>query len=509
MLKIFDKTRSVVAIDLSNDALTRAVLLSTDGEHYYLEGWEYYSEQDSGSTDFIQDFKPEAVTVVLGDGHTLCFAVPDLSPFNLEIEKRKRGLLLENQNTDYIIVSQSSLLATIRKETAEEVLTSVKETFPEIPCFSINQSLVALFYTYLRSYQPHSEMRVGLLHWSGPIISLLVVQTEMPIWEGSIEINTNDPAEIYTEISTLLQTAREKLNSTNYDLLLLAGDCESTDVKAFQGLAKQVELFSPYRNKAFEFGRKLGLRRKDAQQDGHRLATAIGSAGMFLEGLGINLATTDVQLAHEIPLNRIVNREKTIFDLLGSSIAKASALIFALIMTQGQILLLGLLVALSLFGYGYYQQYQEFAQINLQMAQEHERATQLVDARTKHDEYNRKIEAINQRLSIINEIRKNQLTIKTVFNEVDSRIPAGLVFGEVDVTDNNVKIKGYAPERTAVFAFANRLGQSLGVFADVVPVYDDKTNIGNYEISCKYIGPIPINNIPVPDIPISIRKKEK
>ncbi len=78
MVNFFGKSRSIVAIDLSNDLFTKAVLIASDGERFTLEGWDYYSEQDNGTTNFLQNFKPEAITVALSDSHTLCFAVPDL-----------------------------------------------------------------------------------------------------------------------------------------------------------------------------------------------------------------------------------------------------------------------------------------------------------------------------------------------------------------------------------------------------------------------------------------------
>src|SRR5262245_844793 len=109
MVTVLTKRRAVVSVDLSDDAITKAVLLSSDGEHFLLEKWELYSEQSGVGTDLTQGCKVEAITAVLGDGHTLCFAVPELDSYNIEIEKRKRGVNAETQIADYLNVSRSGL----------------------------------------------------------------------------------------------------------------------------------------------------------------------------------------------------------------------------------------------------------------------------------------------------------------------------------------------------------------------------------------------------------------
>ncbi len=496
MVNLFNKSRSVVAIDLSNDLLTKAVLIATDGERFSLEGWDYYSEHESGDTNFLQNYKPEAITVSLSDAHTLCFAIPDLTAINLEMEKRKRGLSVETQYSDFIKVSQSSILAAIHRDMAEEVIKSVRDTFPAIPQISITQSMIALMYVYLRSYQPQPETRTAIVHWAGSFISVLVAQTEIPIWEGSAEVKSDNREEAYLEISALLQTANEKLAISNYDLLLLAGECDNDDVKKLHNFASHVELISPYRNSAFEFGRSLGARRKEAQLEGHQLAVAIGSAGMLLENIGLNLANTDIELQHELPIDRLIEVEPTITNIISDSLKSFTKKTIPLLLEQSRILVVGIIIAISLFSYRFYTIYQENSKLTQDIYKEQGRAAQLVDIRTKNDEYNRKIKAIKERTSTINEIRKEQLIVRTVLKEIDARIPKGIVFSELTINDINVKIKGYAPERPAVFEFAKQLGTSINVFADVVPTYDDKTNIGNYEISCKYVGSVPVNTPP-------------
>lgn len=506
MVNFFGKSRSIIAIDLSNDLFTKAVLIASDGERFSLEGWAYYSEQDNGNTDFLQNHKPEAITVALSDAHTLCFAVPDLTGFNLEMEKRKRGLSVETQHSDFLKISHSSILAAIHKDMAEEVLKSVRDTFPGIPEVSITQSMVALFYVYLRSYRPQPEVRTAIVHWAGSFVSVLVAQTEIPVWEASVELKSEDREEAYLEISALLQNANEKLSASQYNLILLAGDCQAEDVKKMRNFADQVELISPYRNGAFELGRNLGIRRKEAQAEGHQLAVAIGCAGMLLERVGLNLANTEIELFNELPMERLIEVEQTVTTIISSTIKSAVKKTVPLLLEQAQILAFGVILAVGIFGYRFYYNYQENNRLSQEMAKEESRAAQLVDIRAKYDEYNGKIKAIKERSTIISEISKEQLTVRTVLKEIDLRMPKGIVFNELIVQDRNVKIKGYAPDRLAVFDFAKKLGVSIDLFADVVPTYDDKTNIGNYEINCRYIGEIPINTFSLPN---TITEKNK
>ncbi len=422
------------------------------------------------------------------------------------MEKRKRGLSVETQHSDFLKISHSSILAAIRKDMAEEVLKSVRDTFPGTAQVSINQSMVALFYVYLRSYRPQPEVRTAIIHWAGNFVSVLVAQTEIPVWEGSVELKSEDREEAYLEISALLQSANEKLSALQYNLILLAGDCESDDVKKMRNFADQVELISPYRNGAFELGRNLGVRRKEAQIEGHQLAVAIGCAGMLLERIGLNLANTDIELFNELPMERVINVEQNIASLISTTVKSAVKKTVPLLLEQAQILVVGIIIAVGILGYRFYNNYQENNKLSQEIAKQESRAAQLVDIRVKYDEYNGKIKAIKERSAAINEISKEQLTIRTVLREIDLRIPKGIIFSEITIEDKNVKIRGYAPDRLAVFDFAKKLGTSIDLFADVIPTYDDKTNVGNYEITCKYIGEIPINSFSTPK---TITEKKK
>ncbi|KAF0210111.1 MAG: hypothetical protein FD167_5409, partial [bacterium] len=298
----------------------------------------------------------------------------------------------------------------------------------------------------------------------------------------------------------------EKLSALQYNLILLAGDCESDDVKKMRNFADQVELISPYRNGAFELGRNLGVRRKEAQIEGHQLAVAIGCAGMLLERIGLNLANTDIELFNELPMERVINVEQNIASLISTTVKSAVKKTVPLLLEQAQILVVGIIIAVGILGYRFYNNYQENNKLSQEIAKQESRAAQLVDIRVKYDEYNGKIKAIKERSAAINEISKEQLTIRTVLREIDLRIPKGIIFSEITIEDKNVKIRGYAPDRLAVFDFAKKLGTSIDLFADVIPTYDDKTNVGNYEITCKYIGEIPINSFSTPK---TITEKKK
>src|SRR6185436_19253867 len=100
---------------------------------------------------------------------------------------------------DYLNIARSGILAAIHRDTAQEILKSVKDTFPGIARLSISQSMVSLLYIYLRSYRPQIETRAALLHCAGQIASLMLIQTEMPVWAGSIDISNSDKETIYSE----------------------------------------------------------------------------------------------------------------------------------------------------------------------------------------------------------------------------------------------------------------------------------------------------------------------
>jgi hypothetical protein len=493
MVAILAKMRWVISVDLSDDSTTKAVLVASDSERFLLEKWEFYSEQNSGTADLADGYKPEAITAVLGDAHTLCFAVPELDSRNIEMEKRKRGVATETQRADYLNICGSGILAAVQQETSDEIIEGIKATFPNVSNLSISQSMVALLYVYLRSYRPQSDVRTALLHCTSRLISLLVVQREMPVWAGTVEVKAGEKETNYSEIWALLQTASEKLGDRGYDLLLLAGDCDSEDVKEMHNFASHVELFSPYRNNAFELGRGSGQRRAEAQMEGHRLAVAIGGAGMLLERVGINLSDTDMELERDLPIERVIAKEQTAVDLAVGGIRVVWQKAIPFLLGQSRLIIASLIMAVAVFGYRYREATTVMQQLDREIKREQERATSFVDIRARQEEYNRKIEEVKVRTAAINEIGRRQMTVKTVLDELDQRIPNGLVFTELEVDETKLKLKGYAPERLAVNAFANRLGQSLGVFADVMPAYDDKTNAGSYEINCKYIGPVPAN----------------
>lgn len=498
MFGFISKTETVVAVDLSDDTTTKAVVVSSSGDKLLVQNWEFYSEEDSGGSDLISGYKPAAIAAVLGDGHALCFPTPEIDQHNLDLEKRKYGVTGDNQITDYLNISRSALLVSAYRETTQEVVEGVKSTFPDIPNIVISQSMVSLLYLYLRCYIPEVETKTAILHFAGQIVSLLVVQTEMPIWEGSVDINRQDKEAMYSEIYALLQAPADKLDSRPYDLLLLAGDCSEKDIDAMRGIASRIELFSPFKNKVFEFGQGVGKRQRELTKQGHRLAVAIASTGLLFEGVGVNLANTEIDLQKELSLHKISQKEQLPSSAFLAILSNGLQVALPVIFGQTKLLLAGLIAGFLFVGYQFYNIASEIEAIDKAIGKERERATELADVSSKYNEYKKKIAEFKTEVATIEELRKSQLTVKQVLDELDARIPKGLVFTEVEVQGTDLKLKGYAPDRLAVISLANRLGQSIGTFADVVPVYDDKTNIGNYEITCKYIGTIPVNSLPVP-----------
>jgi hypothetical protein len=329
------------------------------------------------------------------------------------------------------------------------------------------------------------------------------MHTEMPVWTGTVEIPTHPENEdngsmLYSEISALLQTANEKLSQSHYDLLLLAGDCDAEDLRALRGFAARAELLNPWQQRAVEISPRMMGRQMALTTDGHRWAAALGGATMLLENTGMNLATTTVNLNREFPLLRPVQHQQTVSRAIQQAGQWLGSAGWSLVRQQRYILAASLLISLFAIGYRYYNISNQLADLDSALQRETQRALVVADVQAKYDAYSKKTHQIQAQITAINAIRQKQLTVGTVLQEIDKRVPAGLVFGNVEIRETTVKIKGYAPERAAVFTFANRLGQSFGVFGDVVPVYDDKTNVGNYEIQCRYLGPIPTNELPTP-----------
>jgi hypothetical protein len=497
-----ESVREIAALDLTDDTIFKTVLVTANGNRFPLKRAEIYSGEQSTGEGLLKNSKPEALLAIVGEQDSSCFVLQDVNEQNIEMEKSGHGLTRDNFYSDYLSVYNNALLVAMQREAAEEAINNIKVIFPGVGKYVNTSWVVCHYYAYRRAYPAQGDLRAALVHCTSKWISVLVVQSDMqlPVWFGTMPVVAGDMEHNYNEICNMLKEADSKAGGTHYDLMLLSGECDYEDVRALleRNPANQIELFNPFRNNAFEMTMLSEREKTNIQKTAHRYVLALGAAGMYLEQVGVNFSDEPINLYKEIPVERAVNKNYTpvgaILEIAGKGISTAVPLIFS----QTPILIAALLIMIGMFGWNFYTVEKDLLKISSDMSKEQKRAESLADIRARYDEYKNKITAINDRVNAVREIQQRQFTINTVVNEIDVRVPPGLIFGDVDIQGTGIKIKGTAPDRTAVASFSRRLGESMGKFADVTPVFDDKGNTGAYEISSRYIGPVPDNPRPLP-----------
>lgn len=488
MLSLLKEAREVVSVDICNDLITKAVKLRMDATVYRVDGFEYYTEDGSSESGFTLSKGVEAVCAVLGDNHSVVFAVTEVCPENLDIQKRKCGVNGEQQIADYVNAYRGGLIAALHKETSAEVVDGISATFPNVAKVVVGQVAVSLHYLYLRC-RPQQNENVLLVNFAGQSVTGLILENGTALWAGSAQL-TEDSKELLLDFA---RTAMEKAAILQLDRILLSGDCTSRELQDMQGLAPEIEFFSPLQKGVFEVGRLNSKQARELEQNGHRLAVAIASAGMVFERVGVNLSTTDFELSKNLCSHRHEHTQVDPFATHLQTLSNSLAQLLPAVMAQRRILSAALLLSLLITGYKYYSVHRESSLLQESRRIEQARASSLAQTRKRHEEYLSRIDELRSKIAAIEEIGRNQLTVRKTLYELVERVPKGIVFSELSIQNRDVHLKGYAPDRSAVITLTNRLGQSIGTFADVTPIYDDKNDTGNYELTCKYTGTIPFN----------------
>lgn len=489
MLSLLTEARGVVSVDICNDLITKAVKLRFYDNIFYVDEFEKYTEEGGSESGLPFSKDVETVCAVLGDNHSVAFAVTEVTPENLEIQKRKCGVSATQHIADYVNAGRGGLIVALRRETSAEVVEGVLAAFPGVSKVVVGQVAASLHYLYLR-LRPDQNENVLLANFAGQSVTALILESGTALWVGSVQLKTTEDSK---EVLDFLKTGTEKAGVLRLDRVLLCGDCSNRELQSVSELASEVEFFSPLQPGIFEIGRLSSKRAAQLQKNGHQFAAAIASAGMIFERVGVNLSTTDFELRKELSPYREEQKQPDPLILRLRTLSTSFRQLLPVVMAQSHILCTALLLALLVIGYRYYSLHREDVFLQESRRIEQARAASLVQTRERHKEYLRKIGELRSRSAAIEEIGRNQLTVRKALYELGERVPRGVVFSELSIQNREVQLKGYAPDRSAVITLANRLGQSAGAFADVVPVYDDKNDVGNYELTCKYVGAVPLN----------------
>lgn len=479
-----------------------AAILSSDGANSCIENIYNYRGNDS-----FEDLKDQINRgyAIVGEELGSFFHITPRSRTNLEIHKAIHGVT-DGHYYDYMDFDERGVLIAITKDEASEVLDKASVTFPSIPEFLLGNSLLALFWGYCRSYTPSIDDHTFLFHVRSECLSAILAHGETPIWSGSLTVSEKiDRDEWIIRINQLIKAAHEDLtklaSSNEFDRVILSGDFENSDCislsKIFKdkGKAIGVELFK-LNHAIFEFGNNIGVAKHDVEKTFHRYAIAIFAASMLCEHTGIHTGEEYPQIYREYFKERLNFKQESVFSKLGTFVGGLKTYT-PLLLGQSTFVGCAILFSLVIGGYRFWDNYNVNLHLDSQISQEQKRAETFVEVRTKVDSYHQQIQLINQRIALIDDISKGQMLVRTIALELGNRVPPGLKFSDVSIKGRDIRIKGYAPDRSAVMRFANDIGTSIGMFSSVNPIYDDKSDKGDYEISCQYTGNIPIYKSPV------------
>ncbi|MEW6732427.1 MAG: PilN domain-containing protein [Acidobacteriota bacterium] len=447
------------------------------------------------------------VSIAVAGNNSISYVIPNFNPENIESEKASWGVT-DDQNFDYLMIpgTRSALLVSMHKSAVRELVLSTDNYFPNKSELRISHWSDLLVYAYLRSY-PNATGSVALVHVTSDAIYLLALNRKKLIWVDSFSL-TDNSAETgdysYARLFALLEQVKVACDISQFDLFLLSGSCDANDRLQLQSYASQVELFSPFFNdQLFDTKNLSDDEYQFLTNNAHRFVLTFAAAAAAIEGIGTNLASNErsSNLKREIPRRPVITNAMRLAAIKAVA-DKAADRLIPFVSARSGLVIFSLLAALLITAFRYGDYYLLINSLNDQLTAEQNRAASLADVRAKVEDYKARIAAINNRVRIINDLRRRELSVRTSLDQLDQRIPRGVIFSLLEIRETEIKVDGYAADRSEVVEFVNRLGRSFGLFDEVLPVYEDKiTEVGRYSITCKYVGNVPLNDKPLPEIP--------
>jgi hypothetical protein len=478
IMKTYEEQRAIALYYESHEKSIAVKLVYTD--KLYLED----VRRSTKGTECLELLvsPSEHPSFILGPENATAEVVENVTPKNIkEVAVRTCGINVNTHNWSYLIDLDSALVVQAYQKTIQELKSTISDQ-----CLPIIGSLyTTLFYLTCRLYDELAERGVWVLHKEKSAISSLLIARRRAATVGMMRIADEDS-------SRALKMLYKELDKRQQPHILLSG----------RWSAEEIAQLPSWEITSFDFSNWQYLKinpeiAKKVPLLGAELAPAIGAALMSLEGIGINLDATGEQpplnyIPDEwllAPRERILGKLVAAVKLIGQRVTEAAREQKTIFAT----------VALLMLGWpavSYYQKVQTTNDLNRRQASAANTLTALSGIKKDYDTVKAKQQAVAEAKKVLYEIRQRQNLVQTAVYEVNTQLPSGISFTELEVMAHQVAIKGVATEKAAVFEFGNRLASRRDNFESVAPIYDEKSGNQSWAITATYIGQVPVNTLP-------------
>ncbi len=466
----------------------------------------------------------------------MTFVTRSLTPSSFESEKsiRSRSNNNSTQFYDYYNMGNSAVLVALPKSNVEEIATLHNAL--GLKCsFSIAHNDPINTYGYARNYAERSRMTAALINIQQDHASIIIVQynTVKTVLFFNIAKDTND-TKLALEILKMLQGGSEYCDSVRpvqvpvdrsinndgseksvavempnlftYDLVVFSGNVSiqfATDVRQHAGehqlKIREVDVLDILYSKLININALSALETFNVESSNHTYAIPCNAVAMHCENLGVDLANKN-SFGKSTPARPEVKIQQDITDKILINVTVLAREVAPALIHQKFIILLGVLLALGIAGYRYYDNNNNVVKLQNQYTAEKTKESSLVATKIIYDDLKRRNSLKNERIKAVEAIQKTQLLVPTIMRDIqgymnESRFIDLITINQLSISGSEVKISGNALDKIKVGVFASILQQHN--YEDVTPtryVAIDAIQC-TYEITTRYVGAIPVNPI--------------
>lgn len=418
-----------------------------------------------------------------------------------QLEQTKTELSISNDySTDCFNFKYGAMFCALLKETAQNIEKTLKDF--HTGSTTINSLELAITNLYLRVYEQNNC--TAILHFSDSQISVVVVEKVSPIWVAALNITNND--HIATAVK-LLTEFRASIPSISIERILLCGDATKDHLETLEQINRTksivVEFFNPLTNNFINTSLLSQTQLTLLEREGHRFVGVVGGALNGGENSGVDLSSNQQLLVKSFTEQPVFHIPFNLTNTLVEVTNTVKTKVLAAATSQSKIIGLGLITALVLVGYNYYDTNNKLIETESSIVTETTIATQLKPFQDRYKEYQQKLTVKNNEISQIREIQKTQLTIPTILDEIQraqSPLQQLVNFSSIEIEGRNLHVAGNAIDKAQTIDLLDKLRtSSTSRFLDINPTYSSNDIVRcEFSFTASYGGPVQVNPIKLP-----------
>lgn len=406
-------------------------------------------------------------------------------------EVARKSINLETHTANYLQIPAASLLCAVSNTTIEQ-LGSFRNAV------IVPESLAQL-YCYYRFYSDYHRESVAMLSITSEHTQIIVFKNESAIYINSVEFEGDDFDSKYSqliELLTLTEAEIAKLGINNLNHLLISTQIDQLDIHELRAFADSVEFIDVFRTNIYNVDK---LSTEEKLYDGQKLSNLLAAASLSIENIGMDFIASEsdnLNLINELSVVANFDSNQSVVNKLSNYANELVAKTTPMISRQRTLFFVGLAICLAVTLVRIYLSNTELVELEYQITEQEKIRSSFEGINNTYNEYQQRLNSVQNRVNSITEIRANQLTVYTTFNNLESRLPKLVNFSTLNIAGNSVEGSGWSIDDLAVRSLMSELNSST-VFADVTPKYNNpESKKTTFDFRTTYSGSVPVLSLP-------------